>query len=168
MSYWTKIIIAINAEDKKIIKEIEQICGPVGRLKIDILSTLFYIDTKRSVLNELLWKLRNLDFAYPESVQIFFQGEDDFKYRIVDIFAEKQNKIDKEEGRNPENSPLFFNTNLVETLKPENWDEPIIKCKPNKAGWIKCPGCNISFKPYDKSRFTDSRHHCGQKIEIET
>ena len=167
MSYWTKFIIAIHSDDAHVKKDIESLCGSVQMIEIDCLSTIYYIDTKDSILEKLLWMLRNLNFKYPESVQVFFQGESDFKYRTIDIFPENQEIIDNEEGLSPKKNPLYFNGDFVKAIKPSNWDNPSCTCKPSKNGWVKCPGCGIKFKAYDKYVFINNRHHCGQKIIID-
>ena len=169
MSYWTKILISVSSEDKGIEEFLNQKFGHINKLEIDCHSILFYLDTKRLGLwDDFIWELRNLEIKSPESLQVFFQGEDDFKYRTVDIHPEIQEKLDLEEGRTPDTYPFYFNQNIIEEAKPENWDNEEIEVLPNKAGWVKCPGCEISFKRYDKNVFKNSRHYCGQKIKIGT
>lgn len=168
MSYWTKILISVKSEDKDIEEILTQKFGHINKIEIDSISTLFYFESKKLGLwNEFIWELRNLELKSPESLQVFLQGEDDFKYRTIDIHPDLQDKLDFEEGRTPETYPFYFNQNIIEEAKPENWDNEEINVLPNKANWIKCPGCETSFKSYDKNVFKNSRHSCGQKIKVE-
>jgi hypothetical protein len=62
------------------------------------LTILLYVDAKHRSVGYLIYLLRNYDFQYPEFVQIFYKNESDFKFRIIDIFPDKQKVIEDDEG----------------------------------------------------------------------
>lgn len=162
MSYYTKILLSVHPDDAPIRITLEEQLGSFKVIQKDIDSLLFYRETKQGYLPDVLWKLKSYDWRVPESAQLFFRGEDDFKYRTIDFFPDIQKTFDLEESRSELSHPLHFNN--IKECKPPNWDRPTTSCQIDSKYWIKCPGCNIKFKPTDKNLFINGRHRCGQAI----
>ena len=49
----------------------------------------------------------------------------------------------------------------------QDQQQAVAEATPNAEGWLRCPGCGVSFSTRDPHRWSGYRHlRCGQRIRV--
>lgn len=160
-----KILIFIHIDDQSVKETISFLTNNFIRKKtLGRECLIFFIEEKWFSVGDFVWKLKGYSWKYPESVQVFFRQKDDYRYRTVNMFPNTQKDMKSQDSRLKKKYPFHFKS--IDLFKPPNWDKDAEYLTLSSSGWIKCPGCKLSFKTYDLNRIMHDRHHCGQKIFV--